>query len=363
MEQDKYIIWLSSIKKIGGIRINRIIEHFGSAQAVWEADAKEILKVQGINRELCNNIISSKNVNKLNSFLNHLKKMNIFTIDINSEYYSEMLKEIYNPPYLLYAKGDINVMKGSCIAIVGSRNASHYGKKVAFKLAGQLAKMGFVIVSGFARGIDSYAHKGALAVGGKTIAVMGNGLDVIYPRENYPLMKEISQNGLLLSEYPLGTSPLRGNFPARNRIISGLSMGTIVVEASERSGALITADFALEQNREVFAVPGNINSPTSAGTNRLIKEGAKIVNTLEDVLEELPVIVKTPKTAAEKLNKKTSGKKECKVLNFISFQPVHIEELLEETGMQIGELNAFLAHLEIDGCIERLPGNYFILKE
>jgi DNA processing protein len=234
---------------------------------------------------------------------------------------------------------------------------------VAFKLAGQLAQKGFTIVSGFARGIDSYAHKGALAVGGTTIAVLGNGLDVIYPRENYTLMKEISENGLMISEYPPGTSPLRGNFPARNRLISGLAYGVVVVEASERSGALITADFALEQNREVFAVPGNINSPTSVGTNKLIKQGAKIVNCVEDILEELPVVVDYNKNAGISLNKPDTGKTECKVLKLIGMQPVHIEFLLQQSGMQINELNAFLAQLEIEGCIEKLPGNYYVLKE
>jgi len=363
MKQDKYLIWLSSIKNIGSIRLKRIIEHFGSARAVWSAGAQELMKVRGINKELCHNIISSRKTEKLESCLKNLKKLNISTMDIQSGYYPDLLKEIYNSPYLLYVKGNREIIKGDCISIVGSRNASYYGKKVAFKLAGQLAKLGFVIVSGFARGIDSYAHKGALAVGGKTIAVMGNGLDVIYPRENYSLMKEIQQNGLLISEYPPGTSPLRGNFPARNRIISGLSLGTIVVEASERSGALITADFALEQNREVFAVPGNINSRTSIGTNRLIKEGAKIINTLDDILEELPLDVKIEKEQMDMLNNKKSVKSEGKLLKLISFQPVHIEELLEESGLQIGELNASLTRMEIDGCIERLPGNYFVIKE
>ncbi len=363
MKQDKYLIWLAGVKKIGPVRMKRLLEHFGSAKAVWEAKPHELLKIEGINKELCHNIISSRKEDKLETYLNNLTKFGVMTIDINSGFYPELLKETYTPPYLLYLKGDINILKGNCIAIVGSRNASYYGKKVAFKLAGQLARRGFVIVSGLASGIDSYAHKGALSVGGKTIAVLGNGLDVVYPRENYSLMKEIFRSGLMLSEYPLGTSPLRGNFPARNRIISGLSLGTVVVEASERSGALITADFALEQNREVFAVPGNINSPTSVGANMLIKQGAKIVNSVEDVLEELPVNVGTKKIPKGDSDGKTGTKSEGKVLNFIGWQPIHIEDLQKETGLQAGELNAFLARLEVDGSIERLPGNYYVLKE
>jgi DNA processing protein len=266
----------------------------------------------------------------------------------------------------LYVKGNSCALKRNCIAVVGSRNASYYGKKVAFKLAEQLARAGFTIVSGLARGIDSYAHKGTLAVGGSTIAVMGNGLDVIYPRENYQLMKEIPNDGLLLSEYPPGTSPLRGNFPARNRLISGLSLGVVVVEASERSGALITADFALEQNREVFAVPGNINSATSAGTNNLIKEGAKIVKQVGDILEEFPLV--TFQSSVKKddnpgLIRNATGKTEDKVLRLIGVQPVHIEELLAESSLQINELNALLTYLEVEGHIQKLPGNYFVVRE
>ncbi len=366
MEQDKYLIWLSGIKKFGGIRIKRLMEHFGSAKAVWEASPEELKKIKGIDRELCRLITINRNEERLEHCMDSLRKHNISTIAISSGYYPKLLKETYNPPYLLYVKGDKSVLKKNCIAIVGSRNASYYGKKVAFKLAEQLSRAGYTIVSGLARGIDSYAHKGALAVGGSTIAVMGNGLDIIYPRENFQLMREISNSGLLLSEYPPGTSPLRGNFPARNRLISGLSLGVVVVEASERSGALITADFALEQNREVFAVPGNINSMTSTGTNNLIKQGAKIVNQVEDILEEFPSIIREKqikKDGSGGLNSVISGKTEDKVLKLISAQPIHIEELLAESCLKINELNALITFLEAQGRIKRLPGNYFVVKE
>jgi DNA processing protein len=366
MEQDKYLIWLTGIKNLGSIRIKRLIEHFGSAWAVWEAGPEELKMVKGIDRGLVRLIIANRNEEKLNICINNLKRHNISTIAITSEDYPKLLKEIYNPPYLLYIKGNRSLILQNCIAIVGSRNASYYGKKVAFKLAEQLARTGYTVVSGLARGIDSYAHKGALAVGGSTIAVMGNGLDVIYPRENYNLMKEIADSGLLISEYPPGTSPLRGNFPARNRLISGLSAGVVVVEASERSGALITADFALEQNREVFAVPGNINSITSAGTNSLIKQGAKIVNRVEDILEEFPEVClerNLHKSQVFGLNDNTAGKTENKVMKLIGAQPVHIDQLLTESSMQINELNAILTFLEVKGYIEKLPGNYYITKE
>ncbi|HOC07927.1 MAG: DNA-protecting protein DprA [Clostridiales bacterium] len=365
MEQDKYLIWLSGIRNIGGIRIKRLIEHFGSAKSVWEAGREDLEKVKGIDRGVIRQILAHKNEARLEHCLYSLERHNISTIPITSDYYPALLKEIYNPPYLLYVKGDRKALEGNCIAIVGSRNASYYGKKVAFKLAEQLARAGFNIVSGFARGIDSYAHKGALAVGGKTIAVMGNGLDVVYPRENYQLMKEISGGGLLLSEYPPGTSPLRGNFPARNRLISGLSLGVVVVEASERSGALITADFALEQNREVFAVPGNINSATSAGTNNLIKQGAKIVNRVEDILEEFPFAMlqsREKKDDDNGLIGAGTGKTEDKVLRMIGQQPVHIDDLLSESGLRINQLNALLTHYEVEGLIQRLPGNYFVAR-
>jgi DNA processing protein len=366
MEQDKYLVWLSGLKHLGGLRIRRLIEHFGSAKSVWEAGGEDLKKVKGIDRELSRIILASKNEERLKHNMDSLKRHGISTIPLSSVRYPDLLKEIYNPPYLLYVKGNSGVLKRNCIAIVGSRNASYYGKKVAFKLAGQLARAGFTIVSGLARGIDSYAHKGALAVGGSTIAVMGNGLDVIYPREKFQLMKEIPNDGLLLSEYPPGTSPLKGNFPARNRLISGLSLGVVVVEASERSGALITADFALEQNREVFAVPGNINSATSAGTNNLIKEGAKIVNGVEDILEEFPAIVfqsTVNKDSGTGLIRNVTGETENKVLRLIGTQPVHIEQLLAESSLKINELNTLLTYLEVEGHIQRLSGNYFIVRE
>jgi DNA processing protein len=366
MEQDKYLIWLTGIRNLGSKRINRLIDRFGSAQAVWEACPEELRKVKGVDRELIRLITANRNEEKLAHCINNLERHNISTVAITSEDYPELLREIYNPPYLLYVKGDKGIIRQNCIAIVGSRNASYYGKKVAFKLAEQLARAGCTVVSGLARGIDSYAHKGALAVGGPTAAVLGNGLDIVYPRENYQLMKEISDIGLLISEYPPGTSPLKGNFPARNRLISGLSIGVVVVEASERSGALITADFALEQNREVFAVPGNINSVTSSGTNSLIKQGAKIVNQMEDILEEFPGIeldIRHTKPDNGGLKENPAGKTEKKVMRLIGAQPVHIEQLLTESCLQINELNAILAFLEVKGFIEKLPGNYYVTKE
>ncbi len=368
MEQDKYLVWLSGIKHLGGIRIKRLIEHFGSAKSVWDARGDALRKVKGIDAGLCNMITASKNEKRLKWNMDNLKRHNISTVSLSSEHYPDLLREIYNPPYLLYTKGNQNLLKGNCIAIVGSRNASYYGKKIAFKLAGQLARTGLVIVSGLARGIDSYAHKGALSVGGATIAVMGNGLDIVYPRENFQLMKDIPKDGLLVSEYPLGTSPLRGNFPARNRLISGLSLGVVVVEASERSGALITADFALEQNREVFAVPGNINSATSAGTNDLIKQGAKIVKDVEDILEEFPAVTLKNIVSKDTIlrtnnNSNIASKTEFKILEFIGSQPIHIEELLAESSLKISELNTQLTYLEAEGYIQRLPGNYFIIIE
>lgn len=364
MEQDKYLIWLSGIKHLGSIRIKRLIEHFGSAKSIWEADNESFKTVKGIDKGLCRIISISRNEEKLNRNLDNLKKLNISTVSFLSKHYPDLLREIYNPPYLLYLKGKKNLLKQNCIAVVGSRNASYYGKKIAFKLSGQLAMAGFTIVSGLARGIDSYAHKGALAVGGATIAIMGNGLDVVYPRENYQLMKEISNNGLLLSEYPPGTSPLKGNFPARNRLISGLSLGVVVVEASERSGALITADFALEQNREVFAVPGNINSAMSTGTNNLIKLGAKIVNRVEDVLEEFPAAILQRNIMKDGVitdNKLLPDKTKNNILKLIGTQPVHVEELLSESSLAINELYALLTYLEVEGHIKRLPGNYYVM--
>lgn len=277
------------------------------------------------------------------------------------EYYPPLLTHIPNPPQILYYRGQIGLVRGSCIAVVGSRKATEYGRKVAREFAAQLADKGFVIVSGLARGIDSQAHQGALKVNGDTISVLGCGINVVYPRENTRLYGEICLNGLVMSEFPWHSPPLPAHFPMRNRIISGLSLGVLVVEARVNSGALITADFALEQGRDVFAIPGPVSSPNSAGTNHLIQQGAKLTTCIDDIVEEY--YEPGPKADAAGISQPSLpmySVAEEKITDQMGFEKCHRDDLLRLTGLAPGDLSLALLKLELEGIVQSLPGNYYV---
>ena len=287
IEEKVYKIWISLIKNLGRKRYNKLIENFKSNKGIWEAKKEEIVKIQGIGEKLAD-IITNDTLKKY--VMKHLKYMennNIDIISIEDREYPSILREIYSPPICLYIKGNKNILNNISISIIGCREASNYGINTAKEFAYNISKQDVNIISGLAKGIDSAAHLGAIQAKQKTVAVLGNGLDTIYPKENFKLAQDIlNSNGAIISEYPLGTSPRKEHFPARNRIISGMSNGIIVVEAREKSGTLITVDFALEQGRDVFVIPGNIDSKNSTGTNRLIKQGAKLVTSWEECIEE-----------------------------------------------------------------------------
>lgn len=305
LEEKRYWIWLSLIKNLGAKRKSKLLELYKTPEKIYKLTKEELLKIEGIGEETANNIILSKNEKLLDYHIKYMKENNIDIIHIYEENYPQVLKEIYDPPISLYIKGNKDILNNQNIGIVGCRECTDYGKKAAKYFAYNLAKENINIVSGLAKGVDSYAHLGCLSTYkenqncgkihsdcgkqksncGKTIAVVGNGLDMVYPKENIDIANEIIKSGgAIISEYPCGTKPDKMNFPARNRIISGLSSGIIVVEAKEKSGTLITVDFALEQGRDVFVVPGNINSINSVGTNELIKQGAKLVTTYRDII-------------------------------------------------------------------------------
>lgn len=284
LEQKRYWIWLSLIKNLGSKRKQILLEKYKTPEAIYNLTEKELIEIQGIGKNLINNILDKKIRNEIDKHISYMKQQNIEIISIVDKEYPNNLKQIYDPPITLYIKGNKNILNNTSIAIIGCREASDYGKKVSNYFASNLAKKNINIVSGLAKGVDSYAHIGTLSTNGKTIAVVGNGLDTVYPEENRELCKKIlNSGGAIISEYPLGTKPEKHNFPARNRIISGISKGVIVVEAKEKSGTLITVDFALEQGRDVYVIPGNINSLNSIGTNNLIKQGAKIATTFEEI--------------------------------------------------------------------------------
>lgn len=284
IEQKKYWVWLSLIKGLGSKRKQNLLKLYHSPERIYNLTKKELLEVSGIGEKVVQNILDKKIKNIIEKHIEYMYNNNIEIISIKDKEYPKLLKEIYDPPISLYIKGNRNILSNKSIAIVGCRDVSDYGKKVTKYFSYNLAKQNINIISGLAKGVDSYAHIGTLSTQGKTIAIVGNGLDTIYPTENGYLANRIIENGgAIISEYPLGTKPEKMNFPARNRIISGMSEGIIVIEAKEKSGTLITVDFALEQGRDVYVVPGNINSLNSVGTNELIKQGAKIVTTYKDI--------------------------------------------------------------------------------
>lgn len=282
-----YWIWFSTIKCLGPIQKKILLEKIGTPEKIYKTNICDIEKINGIRKDAIINIENSKNKELMRKYEEYIYNHEIEVIPVDDVNYPAALREIYDPPITLFAKGNIAFLGEKSIGIVGSRDATSYGFNTAKELSYSLAQNNIVIVSGLARGIDKAAHIGALNARGKTIAVLGCGIDICYPNENMVIYKEILRRGLIISEYIVGTKPEAGNFPARNRIISGLSNGVVIVEAKAKSGAIITADFALEQGRTVYAIPGNINSIQSEGTNDLIKQGAKTVTSINDVLEDL----------------------------------------------------------------------------
>ena len=285
-------MWLSLIKGLGSRKKLELLQEYGNPKKIYNLTESELLRVRGIGKELAKKILDKNIKEQIYKHIKYMQKYKIDIISINDKKYPQILKQIYDPPISLYIKGNIEILNEKNIAIVGCRNSSKYGEEAAKYFAYNLSAKGINIISGLARGIDTYAHIGNLGammhngndICGKTIAVVGNGIDIIYPKENkYLEEKIIKSGGCIISEYPLGTKPEKFNFPARNRIISGLSKGVLVIEARAKSGTLITIDFALQQGRDVYVVPGNINSVNSVGTNDLIKQGAKLVTRVEEI--------------------------------------------------------------------------------
>ncbi|MDF2524466.1 MAG: protecting protein DprA, partial [Clostridiales bacterium] len=358
----KYWVWLSSVPKIGSRRGNQLLETFGDPESIWNAKECDLTKLTYLNKPVIEQLLNKQVRDESERHMENLLKFNISVITITESAYPYLLKNIYDPPIALFVLGRLDENENN-IAIVGSRRASPYGLSMAEMISQQLAKCNITVVSGMARGIDTYAHFGALKGGGRTIAVLGCGLDIAYPYENKDLMKKIEENGAVISEYLPGMQPLPQNFPARNRIISGLSQGVVVIEANERSGSLITANFALEQGREVFALPGNINNKSSRGANKLIKEGAKLVIDIQDILEELN-LEKGTNNNYNNFNEENEIKKllhkldtqERKVVECICQQPLHIDEMVRRTELNIQTLNSILVMLELRGIVEQQPG-------
>jgi DNA processing protein len=368
----KYWIALKSIAGIGNITFPALVDRFGSLPAIFTAPVSKLIETPGISKNIATTIAGFNNWKKVKEELELIDKNEIIIITYQDELYPIKLNHIYDRPPFLYVRGNLN-KDDTNIAIVGSRLASTYGKYTTERISRELALKGLTIVSGMARGIDSTAHRGALAAHGRTVAVLGSGLDVIYPPENKKLFAEIVENGAVISEFPLGTPPRSANFPTRNRIISGMSYGVVIVEAGEKSGSLITARLALEQGREVFAVPGSIDAAGSRGTNKLIKQGAKLIENTDDILEEiLPQVEKTlvlkPHSIAnsEAIAAKSSeifSAVDQKIIDFISGGRVHIDDLISSTGLSSADILSALTMLELKGFVQQHPGKLFSLKK
>jgi DNA processing protein len=368
--------WLKLIRadEVGPVTFGKLLKRFGSVDAVLGASVSGLMKVEGVGAKTAERIAASRDKFDSCAELELAGKLGVWIVHMEDPRYPPALRQIYDPPPVLYVKGTLDRADNLAVGIVGCRRCSLYGQEQASRLAHLLAASGFTIVSGMARGIDTAAHTGALAAEGRTLAVQGCGLSRIFPPENAKLFELISASGACISELPLRAEPLAENFPPRNRIIAGLSLGTIIVEAGLRSGAMITAQAALESNREVMAVPGKVDSPLSQGPHQLIKQGAKLIETIEDVTEALGYIGEqlkdhttlTAKQAAEKvetplfetarLNLKGH---EQTVYNALGKEPLHLDQIIADTNLPAGTVNASVVSLRLKGLIKQLPGNLF----
>ncbi len=356
------LLWLSSIGGVSYKMIEALNEYFGSICEIWHAGPNQIMKSMNKNSIIAERIIKNRSVYSFDEFIEKLNKQSISARTFVDDDYPPQLRVIYDLPYVIYLKGNYS-FEAPMVSIVGARRASSYGAWAARHFASELGRLGIGIVSGLALGIDTAAHRGAIEANGRTIAVLGCGPDICYPTSNQGLYNSIiSTHGGILSEYPPGTPPLKHHFPARNRIISGLSEGIVVVEAGERSGALITVEYGLDQGRDIYAVPGNINNSGSKGTNRLIKEGAKILTEPEDLLEDLRLRFKFNEATNLKQRNDDISSAEEKVFSIISKEPIHIDLIALKSGIRINDLNALLTILEVKGLICQLPGKIFTVN-
>jgi DNA processing protein len=363
MSEDKYWLGFNLVKRVGPAKIQALLSYYGDIQAAWEADSALLDKL-GFDKKAKKNLIQARKTLDLDQELEKVRSKNISILTWDSPDYPSYLREVDSPPPLLYVVGRFEEIDRWAVAVVGTRRVTPYGRQMTQEIVAGLVYNGVTIISGLARGVDAIAHKTALESGGRTIAVLGSGPDNVYPPEHRDLARQIVRGrGAVISEYPLGTEPDAKNFPPRNRIISGLSLGVVVIEAGERSGATITTKRALEQGREVFAVPGNLNSLASRGTNRLIQRGeAKLITNADDVLEELNLHMVFEHTAVQKALPETED--EAALFEYLSGEPVHIDDLSRSTGLSSQVVSSTLTLLELKGIVRQVGGmNYVMVRE
>lgn len=361
MSDLRYWIGFNEVRGIGPLRLRALLDTYGSIERAWHAPPEQLSRI-GVDSRSVKNLVKARSGIDLDRKLERIKAHGVQVLTWDSRDYPQLLLETHAPPPVLYVKGELREQDAWAVAVVGTRRASTYGREVTRRLAGDLARNGITVVSGLARGIDGVAHRAALDAGGRTIAVFGCGIDRIYPAEHRKLAEQIAANGALISDYPLGTPPEGRNFPPRNRIISGLSLGVVVTNAGKTSGALITADFAAEQGRDVFAVPGSILTQGSLGPNRLIQDGAKLVLEAKDILEELNLtMVAEQKQARLAL---PEDETEAALLQHLSADPTHVDELRQQIDLPISQVTSALAMMELKGMVRQVGGmNYVVARE
>jgi DNA processing protein len=362
MEKGRRILWVAlNLVLSDCLRpAQKVVAYFPGLEDIFRASSKALAAL-GVEKDKAEELASPRIVERASRTLSWLDKKGYFLLTVDDPGYPSYLREIFDPPFVLYGAGRPDVLKEPAVAVVGARRPTPYGKAMAERLARDLAGIGLVVVSGLARGIDSCAHWGALE-SGRTVGVLGSGLDDIYPPENKGLFRKIAEEGAVVTEFPPGMPPLSFHFPLRNRILSGLSLATVVVEATRQSGSLITARLSLEQNREVMAVPGSLTSDLSRGTNWLIKSGAKLVETWEDVVEELPSPVRETflSRRAEEKRMPALSPEEKRVFDRLSVDtPVHIDDLVEAADASVSEMLGLLLNLELKGLVRQTPGKLF----
>ncbi|MCS6994457.1 MAG: DNA-processing protein DprA [Anaerolineales bacterium] len=361
MDDTRFWVGFSLVKGIGAVRLRALLDYFGDAESAWNASLFD-LTAAGLSARLAERVVQARKSIRLDEYLDGILKNGIRILTWNDPAYPAHLKEIEQPPPVLYVRGNLTAEDAWAVAIVGTRNVTAYGRQVTEELAAVLARNGVTVVSGLARGVDAIAHKAALQAGGRTLAVLGSGVDKIYPPEHRALAGQITTQGAVLSDYPPETPPDSVNFPPRNRIISGLSLAVVVVEAGDTSGALITAEFAAEQGREVFAAPGSIFAPQSRGTNRLIANGARVLLSPQSVLEALDLTRNVERREIRRML--PTDPTEARLLEALGAEPLHVDELRARVSLPIEQVSAALAMMELKGMVRQLGGmSYVAVRE
>jgi len=361
METLRYWLGFNLVRGIGPVRLRALLDRFGDIRSAWEASEQALREIKLDRRSLAN-FLKVRHQVDLDEVLRQVERVGAQVLTWDTPDYPELLRQIDDAPPVLFVRGTLTPADEWSVALVGTRKATVYGREVAHRLATDLAQNRVTLVSGLARGIDSIAHKAALDAGGRTLAVLGSGVDFIYPAEHRQLAEAVVNNGALISDYPLGTRPEASNFPARNRIISGLSLGVVVVEADVKSGAMITADFALDHGREVFAVPGSILSPASAGCNRLLRDGASIVTEVGDILETLHLDQVSEKQLAREVF--PANATEAAILERLTAEPRHLDQLSREIELPVETISSTLVMMELKGMTRQVaPLQYVVARE